>query len=190
MPVQANGASCPDAPDDTILARRAALGDREAFGQIVDRHGQGMHRYALRMLPCPTDAEDCVQEALLAAWTALPTFEGRSTLKTWLFAIQANKVRQLLRRDAPPAVTTEDVVQLESTSASPEQAALRDALQTALEAALADLPSLQRACWMLRAVEGLSYAEIALVQGTSLTVVRGQLHRARAELNRRLEAWR
>ena len=85
---------------DAVLARRAALLDRAAFRVIVDRHGPALYRYARRMLDDPQDTEDCVQEAFAAAWTSLPQFAGRSSLRTWLFAITAHKVRSLQRR--PP----------------------------------------------------------------------------------------
>ncbi|WP_203758670.1 RNA polymerase sigma factor [Cellulomonas chitinilytica] len=179
------------APDE-VLARRAALGDRGAFAAVVDRHGPAVYRYARRMLDDPRDTEDCVQEAFAAAWTSLPHFEGRSSLRTWLFAITAHKVRSLQRRRSRTALplpfAPDDEVDLRAVD--PESSAEGTDLLEALHRALRELPSGQRSTWLLREVEGLTYDQIAEVSGTTASTVRGQLHRARAHLIRRMEAWR
>lgn len=177
---------------DEVLARRAALQDRAAFGVLVDRHGPSLYRYARRMLDDPRDTEDCVQEAFAAAWTSLPHFEGRSTLRTWLFAITAHKVRSLQRRRARTALplpfAPDDEVDRQAVD--PERSAEGADLLAALHTALRELPDGPRSTWLLREVEGLSYAQIAEVAGSTEATVRGQLHRARAHLVRRMEEWR
>jgi len=178
-------------PLDAVLARRAALHDRAAFRMIVDRHGPALYRYARRMLDDPQDTEDCVQEAFAAAWTALPQFEGRSTLRTWLFAITAHKVRSLQRRQAragPALPLVPDEV--DTRAADPQRSLERSDLLRALNAALRELPAGPRSAWLLREVEGLSYEEIAQISGTTTSTVRGRLHRARAHLVARMEGWR
>lgn len=177
---------------DVVLARRAALHDHAAFQAIVDRHGPALYRYARRMLDDRQDTEDCVQEAFAAAWTALPQFEGRSSLRTWLFAITAHKVRSLQRRRArsafPLPFAPDERVDLRA--ADPQGSLERSGLLGALQAALRELPPGPRSAWLLREVEGLSYDEIAEVSGTTTSTVRGQLHRARAHLVTRMEDWR
>ena len=177
---------------DEQLATAAALGDRDAFAQIVMRCAPGMHRYALGMLD--TDfhaAEDAVQEALAKAWVALPGFRGQSSLRTWLFRITANEVLAARRRRRPLSV---DDWSLNTVAASahhnPEQIATARELRDAMNQALAELPWRQRAAWLLREVEDMPYAQIARVLDTSETVVRGQLHRARRTLAVRMEQWR
>lgn len=177
---------------DEVLARRAALGDRDAFTVIVDRHGPALYRYARRMLDDPYDTEDCLQEALAAAWSALPHFEGRSSLRTWLFSLTAHKVRSLQRRRSRtalplPFAPSEEV---DTHAADPEESAVGADLVTALSAALRELPPGPRSTWLLREVEGLTYDQIAEVSGTTSSTVRGQLHRARVHLIHRMEAWR
>ncbi len=177
---------------DEVLARRAGLGDRRAFAVVVDRHGPALYRYARRMLDDPRDTEDCVQEAFSAAWASLPHFEGRSSLRTWLFAITAHKVRSLQRsrpRTAMPLPFAPDDEE-DRHAVDPERSAEATELREALDAALRELPPGPRSTWLLREVEGLSYDQIAEVAGTTTSTVRGQLHRARAHLVRRMEAWR
>lgn len=177
---------------DEVLARRAALLDRAAFRVIVDRHGPSLYRYARRMLDDPQDTEDCVQEAFAAAWTSLPQFAGRSSLRTWLFAITAHKVRSLQRRRARTALPLPfvPVEEVDRHAIDPERSAEGTDLLDALNAALRELPPGPRSTWLLREVEGLSYDQIAEVSGTTTSTVRGQLHRARGHLIQRMEAWR
>ena len=177
---------------DEVLARRAALLDRAAFRVIVERHGPALYRYARRMLDDPQDTEDCVQEAFAAAWTSLPQFAGRSSLRTWLFAITAHKVRSLQRRRTRTALPLPfvPVDEVDTHAVDPERWTEGLDLLGALNAALRELPPGPRSTWLLREVEGLSYEQIAEVSGTTTSTVRGQLHRARGHLVHRMEAWR
>ncbi|MEP6796685.1 MAG: RNA polymerase sigma factor [Lapillicoccus sp.] len=182
----------PPQPTMEVLVRRAALGDRAAFALIVGHHGAGMFRYALRMLEGDHHAaEDAVQEALIDAWVHLPTFRAESSLRTWLFRITANRVLASRRRHRPIAVDD----QLLSTRPEPDHQGPSAEVQhgqlwETLELALSELPWRQRASWLLREMEGLSYEDIASILETSPTVVRGQLHRARRTLAIRMEQWR
>lgn len=185
-----SGAS--DGLSDEALGVRAALGDRDAFAQIVLRCGPGMHRYALTMLDSDFhSAEDAVQEALTKAWLALPRFRGQSSLRTWLFRITANEVLSAQRRRRP--VSVDDGLLQSVPSPAGEQPPARLAEQELLRAlheALAELPWRQRGAWLLREVEQMPYEQIATVLQTSETVVRGQLHRARRTLAVRMAQWR
>lgn len=179
-------------PTDKVLATRAALGDRGAFADIVRRHGPSMYRYALRMLDGDHQgAEDAVQDALTDAWVNLPGFRHESALHTWLFRIGANRVLSERRRRRSGAVDDRLLsTQPEPSYRGPAQRAEHEHLWESLDLALTELPWRQRASWILRELEGLSYAEIAQILHTTPTVVRGQLHRARRALAIRMEQWR
>ena len=181
-----------DPRSDVLLARRAAMGDKEAFAIIFNRHGASLHRYALRMLNGDHQAaEDAVQEALTKAWLNIASFRGDSALRTWLFRMTANECHNLRRRRRPIAV--DDGLfhaRNDETFPEPYDQASSNAFREVLDRALIELPWRQRAAWLLREIEGLSYAEIAQVLHTTPTVIRGQLHRARATLKVRMAQWR
>ncbi|WP_369054249.1 RNA polymerase sigma factor [Kineococcus terrestris] len=184
-----------DEPTDEVLARRAALGDRDAFAAVVDRHGPALHRYAYRLLDDPGDVDDCVQDVFLSAWKGLPSFRGDSSLRTWLFTITRHAVYARSRKwpasGSRPHVDLDDVVdRVRDLRADPERESVEVALREALDLALQLLPPRQRAAWLLREVEELRYDEIARVLGTTTTSVRGLLERGRATLAQALEEWR
>jgi RNA polymerase sigma-70 factor (ECF subfamily) len=177
------------AVSDMTLARRAALRDRTAFTALVDRHGPAMYRYVLRMVQDPEVAADCLQDTLVAAWTGFPGFRGESTPRTWLFGIATRQAYRHRRRAARlPGPLPDGLV--EAAPRAPDQDVVDTALVEALDIALLALPPLQRSCWLLREVEGLHYAEIADILGTTHDAVRGTLHRARATLAERMRGWR
>lgn len=175
---------------DHVLVSAAALGDTDAFEQIVARYGPEMFRYARNMLSDHGAAEEVVQDAFVAAWKGLDTFRGDSKLRTWLFSMVSHKVvDHRRRRSIPPA---EDwVFERHSTDGSldPEQRASNDDFMRDLGRALSELPYRQRACWLLREVEGMTHPEIGQIMTLSAGAVRGQLQRARATLSERLAAW-
>lgn len=179
-----------DRLSDHVLVSAAALGDTEAFEQIVARYGPEMFRYARNMLSDHGAAEEVVQDAFVAAWKGLDTFRGDSALRTWLFSMVSHKVvDHRRRRTVAPA---EDwVFERRSTDsyADPEARASGGGFMVDLERALAELPYRQRACWLLREVEGMTHPEIGQIMTLSAGAVRGQLQRARATLSERLAAW-
>lgn len=169
--------------------RLARLGDKDAFGALARRHGAAMYRFARRMLHDDAASEDCVQDALVAAWTSVDRFHGDAAVRTWMFGILANTIRRRVRTDGRHP-TSELPADLPDRSVDPAATARARDLLEALEIALAQLPPMQRACWILAEVERMSYADVARVQSTTVGVVRGAVHRARQNLGRRLEAWR
>ncbi|WP_255471939.1 RNA polymerase sigma factor [Quadrisphaera setariae] len=194
------GSDAPEEPvsspaDDDVLARRARVGDRDAFAQLVDRHGPALHRYASRMLDDPSETSDCLQDAFADAWRGLPGWEGRAAVRTWLFTLVTNAVRRHQSRHLRKTPRPVEDEQLRtrvgaSSSGDPARIVEMDDFVRALDAALGRLPAGQRSTWLLREVEGLSYAEIAEVSATTPDVVRGRLSRARASLEVAMEDWR
>src|SRR5437660_7201059 len=94
-----------DLEDRTLVARTRA-GNREALGELVQRHQGWIYNIAVRMLAQPQDAEDATQEILIKALTRLSSFEGRSSIRTWLYRIAVNHVLNMKRgRRELPALT-------------------------------------------------------------------------------------
>src|SRR5438874_13818034 len=89
------------------LLQRARAGDRDAFTALVESHRAELQLHCYRMLGSLQDAEDALQETLLAAWLGLPGFEGRSSVRTWLYRVATNRCLNMLRPTSrrPAAVT-------------------------------------------------------------------------------------
>src|ERR1700685_1549618 len=95
MPPASTGA----ATQDRALLQRARSGEGGAFAQLVEPHRRELHAHCYRMLGSVHDAEDALQDALLRAWRAIARFEGRSSLRSWLYTIATNTcLDQIARR--------------------------------------------------------------------------------------------
>jgi RNA polymerase sigma-70 factor, ECF subfamily len=176
-------------PSDRELVARARAGDTAAFEELVRRHRDRIYRVALRVCRHPADAEDVTQEAIVRAWRGLGTFRGDAEFTTWLYRIVTNLALNRVTRRREHA-----------TERVPEPAGPGEALDPArraedrerLDAALAALDTLtaeQRACYVLREVEGLTYEELAEVLDISVASVKGRLYRARQDLVAALERY-
>ena len=186
------GSGTPDRRTDEALVRAASAGDEEAFAVIVHRYGPGMHRYALRLVGgSHADAAEATQDAFVSAWKSLQTFAGTSSLKTWLYRIVHRRAADLVRKRR--AVPIDDQL-LSHLVPDLEDNALRGVLDEelleALQQCLDELPWHQRAVWLLRELEGMSYAEIASTLAVQEGSVRGHLHRARRTIQERMARWR
>lgn len=183
----------PTAAEPDLLAR-AQAGDRRALETLLAEQAPRIARFAAKMCRQPADADDVVQETLLAAARALPEFRGQSSLPTWLFAIARSQCRRQFRRAGLRADQRLDVddadaqrdPQLADRSATAD-ATLGDR-QLAAEAAsaMADLPPAQREVLVLRDIEGLTAPEVADMLGVQLATVKTRLHRARLQVRDRL----
>lgn len=180
-----------DASDDALV-RAARLGDEQAFAVVVSRHGPAMHRYALRLVGGHrADAAEATQDALVSAWRDLSLFEGRSSLRTWLMRLVHRRAADLQRKRRPTPIDDDLLSRVvRPASDNPLQSVLDAELLAALQVALDELPWHQRASWLLREVEGMSYDEIAETLAIPVGSVRGHLHRGRTTLTRRMARWR
>lgn len=180
-----------DAPSDAALVRAARVGDEDAFRIIVNRHGPSMYRYALRLVGSESDAAEVTQEALVSAWKDLRTVAGRSTLKTWLIRLVHRRAVDLSRHHRPTPIN-DDLLSVIAQPAkdNPLQSVLDAELLEALQMALNELPWHQRATWLLREIEEMSYDEIAVALAMPVGSVRGHLQRGRKNLADRMARWR
>jgi RNA polymerase sigma-70 factor (TIGR02960 family) len=193
----------------TAKLARARAGDEEAFRELTEPHRRELQAHCYRILGSVQDAEDLVQETLLAAWRGLGAFEGRSSVRTWLYRIATNRCLNALRarsrrprevqpmNELPePTGRTEpiwvqpypDVLLEELPDRSPGPEAryeARESVELAFIIALQGLPPRQRAALVLRDVLGFRIAEVAEMLDTSEASVKGALQRARAALEAR-----
>lgn len=162
---------------DTGLVARAAGGDVDAFEALYRRHAPRVYGLCLRLTGQREAAEDCAQEAFVAAWRALADFAGRSRFSTWLQSIAVRTV--LARRRGLRAV--QEVA--EGEHGLPEVAdTTRGAPPLDVERAIARLPEGARHVLVLVGLYGYSHHEAAALLGIAEGTTKAQLHRARALL--------
>jgi RNA polymerase sigma-70 factor (ECF subfamily) len=196
---------------EQALLERAQRGEESAYRDLVEIHRPELHAHCYRILASVQDAEDAVQEALLRAWRGLSHFEGRSSVRTWLFKIATNTAldtaerrsrRELPIGHGPAAAPGENSGQplfetlwiepypdqfygVPDGRALPESRyELRESVELAFVAALQDLPGQQRAVLILREVMGFAASEVAEALGTTVAAVNSALQRARAKLEK------
>ena len=151
----------------------------------------GCHRgeltaYCRRMLGSSIDAEDAVQETLLRAWRASARFEGRSSLRSWLYRIATNVCLDAIGNAARRPVPVEELPEPMDAYAEPdpsERALTHERLRLAILAAIGNLPARQRAVLLLRDVLSWRASEVAELLGTTTAGVNSALQRARGALD-------
>jgi RNA polymerase sigma-70 factor (ECF subfamily) len=181
----------PEEADDLALVRRCAAGQRAAFDLLVARHAGALHRFALRRCATPRDAEDALQDGLLAAWRGAAGFRGDASVRTWLYQVVLHACRRRARRRVGEPERHAGLEEAEALASGEAGADARVAARQearALAQALAGLPEEAREVLLLRDVEGLSGEEAAEVLGLGLPAMKSRLHRARLELKERVEA--
>jgi RNA polymerase sigma-70 factor (ECF subfamily) len=165
---------------------------QDTYARLIEPHRAELRAHCYRMLGSIHDAEDALQEALLRAWKALPRFEGRSSVRTWLYRIATNACLDLLaRRPKQPAEWPEpfpdEMLEIEDGRAAPDaRYEQRESIELAFVAALQHLPATQRAALVLRDVLGFSAKETAAALDTTVPSANGALRRARAAIEDRL----
>jgi RNA polymerase sigma-70 factor, ECF subfamily len=175
----------------------------EEFARLVEPHRAELQAHCYRMLGSVHDAEDALQEALLRAWRALPRFQGRSALRTWLYRIATNTSLDLIARrpkrvlpiDLDPDTEPHDEATwlepypdepLGVEDAPDARYEQREAIELAFVAAVQHLAPNQRAALILRDVLGFSAREVAATLDTTPTSVNSAVQRARAAVDERL----
>lgn len=189
--VEPTGAIPADWTGDRTLAAAAAMGDRDAFEVLILRHGPALHRYTRRMLADDDTVADITQETFITAWQHINGFRGESSLRTWLFAICARKIADSKRVKRAQPIDDRLIEPADTDPArDPVVFASTTAFLAALDTALAELPMRQRAAWILREIEALTFAQIGVILNLTPDAVRGHHHRARTTLQQRMARWR
>lgn len=165
------------------LVERARAGDGRAFERLYREHAGRVYGLCLRMTREPHLAEDCTQETFINAWRALPRFETRSSLGTWLHRIAVNvtlaKRRKTTRYEPMAEDEEQEIVETEWTLETPVEV-------EEIETAIGDLPEGARDALVLHALYGYSHTEAAQMLGVAEGTCKAQLHRARKLLRERL----
>ncbi|MDT0223604.1 sigma-70 family RNA polymerase sigma factor [Gordonia sp. AC31] len=172
--------------DEARLLLQARNGDQHAFAELVGAHRTHVWAVCLNICSNPHDAEDALQNTLVAAWQNLHKFRGESKFSTWLHRVAANNALMVVRRRKANTTITDftdpdqpiQLVDDTHQSAFDDQIALRDAVREAL----AQLPEDFREAVVLREFGDLTYADIAAHQGVGVQTVKSRLNRARTQL--------
>lgn len=203
------------APDDMMLVERLRTREEAAFMELVDRYHASLVRVAHRYLGDRDRAEEVTQETWIAVLNGIGRFEGRSSLKTWLFRILVNQALTRRSRDSHAAVPFSELFESEAGgdepavddsrfhrflflrgawrdkpeqwAASPEELALSEETQAVVRDAIGRLPQAQGTVITLRDVQGFSSEEVCDLLGVSAGNQRVLLHRARARVRQELE---
>jgi RNA polymerase sigma-70 factor (ECF subfamily) len=178
-----------EAVSERRLIEHALAGDRAAFGQLVKAHQGVVFNIAYRMLGDRREAEEAAQDAFLRAYQGLTGFDLDRPLAPWLYRIVTNLSLNRLRRKRPTVVSLDGAasegmppVQVPDRAAGPADRLLRAESQARIREAILSLAPADRAVIELRHFQGLSYEEIAMELGVSLSSVKSRLFRARRKL--------
>jgi len=190
-----------EGPPDREVIQRVRNGESEAFRLLVERYQGRAYRLALRVLRDEEAARDAVQDAFVKAYSALASFEGRSSFFTWFYRLVMNQCLDAKRRDKSGREVAFDegggleleheaslnpVPEVDGVQFAPAATLMRKELLAHLARAVEQLPAAARETLLLREVEGLSYAEIATALGIPKGTVMSRLHYARKQLQKLL----
>ena len=171
--------------DERSLLEAARRGDEQAFRELLEPLRGALYAHCYRMLGCAHDAEDAMQDAMLRAWRALPTFEGRAAFRSWLHRIATNACLTALEKRPARVVPVDDELGAEAVDDAnliEDEYETQEAATRALTLTLRHLPANQRAALILRDVLGFRAHEAASTLGTSVASLNSALQRARGKV--------
>jgi len=181
---------------DRLLVERVKGGDRAAFNALVLKYQQRIVKLVSRYIHDPEEAMDVSQEVFVRAYRAIGGFRGDSAFYTWLYRIAVNAAKNAIgsaiRNPVEGGMDVDDPdiseVRLKMTDvSSPERLLYTDELKRTINAAIDDLPPELRRAIVLRALEGMSYEEIAQAMDCPVGTVRSRIFRARDAITKRIE---
>ena len=172
--------------DEELLAA-ARTGDAAPLEALLSKHQARLYRFSLKMCGSPSDAQDVLQETLIALIRSIHTFRGDSSVSTWLYTVARSFCSKRRRQSKFAPAHTESLDHDVANSVAdpglaPDEALAARQMQMALNSALAALSDENREVVVLRDGEGLTAAEVADVLGVSIHAVKSRLHRARLAL--------
>jgi len=181
---------------EATLVARCAAGDEGACAELVNEHQRMVYQLALHLLGDPDEALDLSQEVFLNVFRTIGRFRGQSALRTWIYRIVVNQVRNRRRwwkrRHRSDLVSLEQRLEVQgdlpapNVLEEPDRMFGRKELASRIAGALKKLPFEQRTAITLREIDGLSYEEIAYSLGVAVGTVKSRLTRARGALRAQL----
>ena len=179
---------------DEELVARSQSGDVDSFNQLIVRWERPIYALAYRVLGREEDACDVCQDTFLRAYRALPGFKGQAKFSSWLYRIALNLCRDWIRRQrrAPVAQMPEDIdpaellAETEPTESIEDLVARRE-LSAIVADAMESLSDEQRTAIILKEYHGMTFQEIADMQGCPLSTVKTRLYQGLSQLRRQLE---
>jgi RNA polymerase sigma-70 factor (ECF subfamily) len=179
---------------DEDLVARAKGGDLDSFNQLILRWERPIYALAYRVIGREEDARDVSQETFLRAFRALPGFKGEAKFSSWLYRIALNLCRDWIRRQKraptmqmPDGVDPGELASERGPVESIEDLVSRRQLSAVVEEAMALLPEEQRTAIVLKEYHGMTFQEIADLQGCPLSTVKTRLYQGLSVLRRHLE---
>jgi RNA polymerase sigma-70 factor, ECF subfamily len=172
---------------ETELIKQAQRGDRNAFGELVRIHSQGVINVIYRMCGDKQIAEEAAQEAFIQAWLHLASYRPQSSLRNWLYRIAFNAATDILRREKRIIPNEIEELPLRDSHPGPEALLLQTERTSLVQKAIFSLPDASRAVLVLREYEEMSYHEIADTLDIPVGTVMSRLNYARKILKEKLE---
>src|SRR5512139_563221 len=180
---------------DEELVARSIAGDHDSFNQLIVRWERPIYALAYRVLGREEDARDVCQETFLRAYRAIPGFKGQAKFSSWLYRIALNLCRDWIRRkkrtptvEMPEGVDMIELAAEQGPAESIEDLVARREMSRAVAQAMTRLPDEQRTAIILKEYHGLTFQEIAELQGCPLSTVKTRLYQGLSVLRRQLEA--
>jgi RNA polymerase sigma-70 factor, ECF subfamily len=179
---------------DEELVAKSMSGDADSFNQLVLRWERPIYALAYRVIGRDEDARDVVQETFLRAFRALPGFKGQAKFSSWLYRIALNLCRDWIRRrkrtpvvDTPEGVDIIELAAEQGPVESIEDLVARREMSRVVAEGMQRLPEEQRTAIVLKEYHGLTFQEIAELQGCPLSTVKTRLYQGLSVLRRHLE---
>src|SRR6188768_1921597 len=179
---------------DEELVARSISGDVESFNQLVLRWERPIYALAYRVIGREEEARDVVQETFLRAFRGIKNFRGQAKFSSWVYRIALNLCRDWIRRErrapiqaAPEGVDLVELAAEQGPIESIETLVARNDMSRAVAAAMARLPEEQRTAIILKEYHGMTFQEIADLQGCPLSTVKTRLYQGLSVLRRQLE---
>lgn len=176
------------AVDDRQVLGQIAAGDRQALAELYGRYQRPLFGYLLQLTPDYGLAEELLQDTLVAVWKSAHSFEGRSSVQTWLFGIARRQAHNTLRQRKLPLVDESELEGLASADPEPEDFTLACVAHNELLAVFKQLVPIHREVLLLIFVQELSYQETARILDVPVGTVKSRLSNARQALRTLLDA--